>query len=56
MIVNDTTTTTTTVEVFRANADDPNVEFYKLPPPPADLDGHPQLISARGPAYEVHTK
>lgn len=56
MVINDTTTTTTTVEVFRANADDSNVDYYRLPPAPADLKGTSQLISARGPSYEVHTK
>ncbi|KAI6240451.1 hypothetical protein M3Y99_00453000 [Aphelenchoides fujianensis] len=53
-VLNDTTTTTTTVEVFRANAEEP-VDFYKLPPGPLDDRGGPQLIRARGPGYEVHS-
>ena len=46
LVLNDTTTTTTTVEVFRANADSP-VDFYKLPPAPTENDGWGQLVRAR---------
>uniref|UniRef100_A0AC34R3Z0 Uncharacterized protein n=1 Tax=Panagrolaimus sp. JU765 TaxID=591449 RepID=A0AC34R3Z0_9BILA len=56
-VLNDTTTTTTTVEVFRAKVDknDP-VDFFELPPDPLGPDYRPQLVRAVGPPYEVATK
>ncbi|KAE9554404.1 hypothetical protein FO519_002396 [Halicephalobus sp. NKZ332] len=56
-VLNDTTTTTTTVEVFRAkvNKDDP-VDFFELPPDPLGPDNRPQLVRAVGLPYEVSTK
>uniref|UniRef100_A0A914E4J5 MADF domain-containing protein n=2 Tax=Acrobeloides nanus TaxID=290746 RepID=A0A914E4J5_9BILA len=56
-VLNDTTTTTTQVEVFRAKVDrnDP-IDYFKLPPDPLGPDQRPMIVRAVGPPYEVQTR
>uniref|UniRef100_A0AC35GU87 Uncharacterized protein n=1 Tax=Panagrolaimus sp. PS1159 TaxID=55785 RepID=A0AC35GU87_9BILA len=57
LLLNDTKTTTTTVEVFRSKVDGNNpVDFFELPPNPLGSDPRSQLIRASGPPYEVVTR
>uniref|UniRef100_A0A915C0S4 Uncharacterized protein n=2 Tax=Parascaris univalens TaxID=6257 RepID=A0A915C0S4_PARUN len=56
-LLDDTVTTTTTVEVFRTKVDPNNPNGYiTLPPVPAQgMDGRPQVLRALGPDYEKWT-
>uniref|UniRef100_A0A914XSR8 Uncharacterized protein n=1 Tax=Panagrolaimus superbus TaxID=310955 RepID=A0A914XSR8_9BILA len=57
LLLNDTKTTTTTVEVFRSKVDRDNpVDFFELPPNPLGSDARSQLVRASGPPYEVVTR
>ncbi|VDL72356.1 unnamed protein product [Nippostrongylus brasiliensis] len=53
-LINDTVTTTTTVEVFRTPLDPSNPDrVVVLPPPPVpSVDDRPQLLRVNGPGYE----
>ncbi|VDM73783.1 unnamed protein product [Strongylus vulgaris] len=53
-LINDTVTTTTTVEVFRTPLDPAHPDrVVTLPPPPVpSIDDRPQLLRVNGPGYE----
>lgn len=53
MLLNDLTTTTTTIEIFRnEQSSPPAVEWYQIPPGPLTPTEAEELIAISGPPYE----
>lgn len=61
--LNDTTTTTTIIEVFRGNIldvdgiDESKIDYFKIPKGKfSPIDAKPELIRAQGPPYELYKR